>query len=76
MLALARCGDYPGPQQKSGQVWFLFDLINRLANAFGFAVLEEVSRRRTAAVLHRIGYNLPGFLLRSRTIPAPREGQR
>ena len=57
------------------QVWFLFDLINRLANAFGFAVLEEVSRRRTAAVLHRIGYNLPGFLLRSRIIPAPRKGQ-
>ena len=58
------------------QVWFLFDLINCLAHAFGFAVLDDGPRRRTAAVLHRTGYNLPGFLLRSRPMPAPRQGLR
>ena len=45
-------------------ICFLFDLINRLANSFGFDVLDETGRVRTAAVLHRIGYRLPDILLR------------
>ena len=46
------------------RVCFLFDLVNRLANSFGFDVLDESRRKQTAAVLERIGYRLPGFLLR------------
>ncbi len=45
-------------------VVFVFDVVNRLANALGFEVLAEGERIKTAAVLHRIGYRLPGFLLR------------
>jgi uncharacterized peroxidase-related enzyme len=45
-------------------VCFIFDLVNRLANAFGYDVLDEPDRRKTAAIIHRIGYRLPAFLLR------------
>ena len=43
---------------------FLFDVVNRLANVFGFTTVDEPGRRKTAAILHRIGYRVPGFLLR------------
>ena len=42
---------------------FLFDVVNRLANSFGFSTLDEDGRRKTAAILHRLGYRVPGFLL-------------
>ena len=44
-------------------IGFTFDLINRLANAFGFTTVDESGRRRTAAIMHRLGYRMPGFLL-------------
>ena len=42
---------------------FLFDVINRLANVFGFTTVDDAGRRKTAAILHRMGYRVPGFLL-------------
>jgi len=45
-------------------IGFMFDLINRLANVFGYTTVDERGQRKTAAILHRIGYKVPGFLLR------------
>jgi uncharacterized peroxidase-related enzyme len=45
-------------------VAFMFDLINRLANAFGFTTETEEGTRKSAAILHRLGYRVPGILLR------------
>ncbi len=44
-------------------IGFAFDLINRLANVFGFTTVDESGRKKTAAILHRLGYRVPGFLL-------------
>jgi uncharacterized peroxidase-related enzyme len=44
-------------------IGFMFDLINRLANVFGFTTVDEPGRKKTAAMLHRLGYRVPGFLL-------------
>lgn len=44
-------------------IGFAFDLINRLANAFGFTTVDEAGRKKSAAILHRLGYRVPGFLL-------------
>ena len=51
-----------------GLVW---DVVNRLANAFGFALRGDQLHSGTQA-LHRFGYRFPGFLLagRPRTDPA------
>jgi len=40
------------------------DLVNRLANTFGFRTETEEGTRKSAAVLHRFGYGPPGILLR------------
>ena len=45
-------------------VAFVFNLVNRLANAFGYAWETEEERLLLARTLHRIGYRVPGFLLR------------
>lgn len=45
-------------------IGFMFDLVNRLADVFGFTTVDDEGRRKTAAILHRIGYKVPGFLLR------------
>jgi uncharacterized peroxidase-related enzyme len=45
-------------------VAFLFNTINRVADALGFEHRSDTSRRRGAAMLHRSGYRLPGFLMR------------
>jgi alkylhydroperoxidase family enzyme len=45
-------------------VAFLFNTINRVADALGFQHRSETSRRRGAAILRRGGYRLPGFLMR------------
>ncbi len=42
---------------------FAFDLVNRLANVFGFTTVDETGRTKSAAILHRLGYRVPGFLL-------------
>jgi uncharacterized peroxidase-related enzyme len=46
-------------------VAFMFNTINRVADALGFEHRSDRDRRRGAAVLRRLGYQLPGFLLRS-----------
>lgn len=45
-------------------VAFMFNLVNRLANAFGYSWETEEERLLLARALHRIGYRVPGFLLR------------
>lgn len=45
-------------------VGFAFDLINRLANAFGYSWETEENRLLLALVLNRIGYRVPSLLLR------------
>jgi uncharacterized peroxidase-related enzyme len=45
-------------------VGFLFNLINRLANAFGFEWGDEATAAKIAAVLNRVSYKVPDFLLR------------
>ena len=45
-------------------VQFVFNVVNRLANALGFGWAGEADRVAGIRVLHRIGYRLPGFLLR------------
>jgi uncharacterized peroxidase-related enzyme len=47
------------------QVAYIMDVINRMANALGYSYGDEPGRQATAKALHRIGYRLPGFLLRS-----------
>lgn len=42
----------------------VFNLINRLANAFEFTFETEGARKADAKVLNRMGYRMPGFLLR------------
>jgi uncharacterized peroxidase-related enzyme len=43
-------------------VVFMFNTINRIADALGFEHRSDRHRRRGAAVLRRIGYRLPAFL--------------
>lgn len=45
-------------------VAFMFNTINRVADALGFEHHSDRGRRRGAEVLRRLGYRLPGFLLR------------
>ncbi len=43
---------------------FVFNLINRLADALGFSWESEIQTAKSARVLDRMGYRIPGFLLR------------
>ena len=45
-------------------VAFMFNTINRVADALGFEHHSERDRRRGAEALRRLGYRLPPFLLR------------
>jgi uncharacterized peroxidase-related enzyme len=45
-------------------VAFVFNLINRLANVFGYSWETEEERLLLARALHRMNYRVPGFLLR------------
>jgi uncharacterized peroxidase-related enzyme len=42
----------------------VFNVMNRLANALGFAWQSDDHVRLAAKVIHRISYRLPGFLMR------------
>jgi hypothetical protein len=42
----------------------MFNTINRVVDALGFEHRSDRDRRRGAEVLRRLGYRLPGFLLR------------
>jgi len=44
-------------------VCFVFNTINRLANAFGFEWETDTDAVKSAAIRQRIGYRLPDFLL-------------
>jgi len=45
-------------------ICFLFNAVNRMANALGYDWGTEAGALKTAVVLNRIGYRVPGFLLR------------
>ena len=45
-------------------VGFLFNTVNRMANAFGWTWESDEHVRVAARVIHRINYRLPGFILR------------
>lgn len=45
-------------------VCFLFNLVNRLANALDYNYGTEADALKAATILNRVQYNLPGFLLR------------
>src|SRR4051794_7450595 len=45
-------------------VAFMFNLINRVADALAFEHRSDRDRRVGAVILRRFGYRLPGFLLR------------
>jgi uncharacterized peroxidase-related enzyme len=45
-------------------VQFVFDVVNRLANALGYGWTSEADKAAGIRTLHRIGYRLPGVLLR------------
>ena len=42
---------------------FLFNAVNRMANAFGYDWGTDAAALKVATVLNRTGYRLPGFLL-------------
>jgi len=42
---------------------FLFNAVNRMANALDYEWDTEATARKIAAILNRTGYRLPGFLL-------------
>jgi hypothetical protein len=45
-------------------ICFTFNLVNRLADAFGYSWSSEEHRRQGAKALVRFGYRVPGILLR------------
>jgi uncharacterized peroxidase-related enzyme len=45
-------------------VGFVFNIVNRMANTFGYTWETEAERLLLARTLDRIGYRVPGFLLR------------
>lgn len=45
-------------------VAFFFNVINRIANALEFTHRSDLDRLRGASMLRRLGYRLPGFLMR------------
>jgi hypothetical protein len=45
-------------------ICFAFNLVNRLADAFGYSWSSEAHREQGARALVRFGYRVPGFLLR------------
>jgi AhpD family alkylhydroperoxidase len=55
--------DLPGPAVLDAlRVNLVWNIVNRLANAFGFELLDGQLKTGTRA-LHRAGYRFPGFLL-------------
>lgn len=45
-------------------VGFVFNVVNRLANAFGYEHADDVDRAKKARALHLTGYRIPRLLLR------------
>jgi hypothetical protein len=45
-------------------VCFLFNVVNRMADALAYDYSTEADALEVASILNRIEYRLPGFLLR------------
>lgn len=45
-------------------VAFVFNGVNRIANAVGFDFGDDAGARTIAVIMNRVGYTIPGFLLR------------
>jgi uncharacterized peroxidase-related enzyme len=45
-------------------VAFVFNSVNRMANAFGFDFGDDAAARRIALIMHRVSYRVPWLLLR------------
>lgn len=52
----------PEARREAARVRLVWDVVNRLGNAFGFALRGDQLHSGTKA-LHRFGYRFPGFLL-------------
>jgi AhpD family alkylhydroperoxidase len=52
----------PAARREAARVRLVWDVVNRLGNAFGFALRGDQLHTGTKA-LHRFGYRFPGFLL-------------
>lgn len=52
----------PEARREAARVRLVWDVVNRLGNAFGFALRGDQLHTGTKA-LHRFGYRFPGFLL-------------
>jgi AhpD family alkylhydroperoxidase len=64
-VAAARQGGLTDEEIASAlHVQFVFNVVNRLANALGYGWETEADKAAGIAVLHRIGYRLPRVLLR------------
>jgi alkylhydroperoxidase family enzyme len=63
MAAALRAGLTRDAIEDSLAVAFVFDLVNRLADAFGYSFGDEAGRKAEARALHRLAYEVPAFLL-------------
>jgi uncharacterized peroxidase-related enzyme len=64
ILAVRRAGVPDAAISDALHVAFVFNTVNRLANAFDWTWESEEHVRVAAKVIHRISYRLPGFTLR------------
>jgi hypothetical protein len=55
-------GVSPSALEDAVAVAFAFDMIDHIADALGFDLLDEDGYRRTARILLRFGYRFPGPL--------------
>lgn len=62
--AVRRAGAPDDAIEDALHVAFVFNTVNRVANALDFAFASEEDLRFNARILHRISYRLPGFTLR------------
>lgn len=63
ILPLREAGLSDGAIADALYVCFLFNTVNRLANAFGFTWQTDADRLKLASGLNRIRYHIPRFLL-------------
>ena len=64
VAAVREAGLSDGAISDALYVCFMFNLINRIANAMDFSWRTDADRMRLASALNRIRYHTPEFLLR------------